>query len=65
MNTTKQKAIRFGCGAYHCGELCPCVRDTIADLLAMAKAYYQTLPDDGPEQDHYIRIIEKAEGVTR
>jgi hypothetical protein len=30
-------------------------------LLAMAKAYYLTLPDDGPEQDYYAQVIEQAE----
>lgn len=34
---------------------------SLKNTLPMAEAYYRTLPDDGPEQDHYITsVIEPA-----
>jgi hypothetical protein len=35
--------------------------EALKGTLALAEAYYRTLPDDGPEQDHYMTsIIEPA-----
>jgi hypothetical protein len=39
----------------------PDMLEALKGTLALAEAYYRTLPDDGPEQDHYMTsIIEPA-----
>jgi hypothetical protein len=35
--------------------------ESLRNTLSLAEAYYHTLPDDGPEQDHYMTsVIEPA-----
>ena len=39
----------------------PDLLDALQCTLALAEAYYRSLPDDGPEQDHYMTaVIEPA-----
>jgi hypothetical protein len=39
----------------------PDLLEALKGTLALAMAYYRTLPDDGPAQDHYMTsIIEPA-----
>jgi hypothetical protein len=41
-------------------EAVPDLLAALEAVLPLAQAYYQTLPDDGPEQDHYINVIKAA-----